>query len=507
MKAESIKANLFDVTYDAIVAPCFEEDDPSKGQIGLLDKKCEGLVKEVIGAGDFTGKPNEVSVLYTGRYMPTKRVLLLGLGKKNDFSLEKLRCAYAYAARKIRNLQQKTIVTAVNMLPSSFPVEATIEAVIEGIYLGLYQFTPFRTLDRDDMKNIESVTVLCDDAKTLKSAKSAIQTAEIIAKAVYFVRDIVSTPGNEMTPTDLANEARDIASRKAISVKILDAAPMKELGMNALLGVARGSDEPPKFIILEYRGGSKNQQPAVIVGKGITFDSGGISLKPSERMEEMKSDMAGAGAALGVIMAAADLKLPFNITALVPATENLPGGKALKPGDILKSLSGKTVEIVNTDAEGRLILADALAYAVTLKPSIIVDLATLTGACIVALGRDVIGMLGTNEALKKSIIDSSRATGEKVWELPLWQEYHEAIKSEIADFKNAGSREAGTITAAAFLSKFVENYPWVHLDIAGPAWLEKEKGYVLKGASGVGVRLLVEFFRHHYVPGKFLHLQ
>jgi leucyl aminopeptidase len=285
------------------------------------------------------------------------------------------------------------------------------------------------------------------------------------------------------------------AARKKVHVQILDVQQMKKLGMNALLAVASGSCQPPKFIILEYRGGRKGQAPVALVGKGLTFDSGGISIKPSEKMDEMKSDMAGGAAVMGAIMAAHDLHLPVNVVGLVPATENLPGGKAYKPGDILKSLSGLTIEVLNTDAEGRLILADALTYAGKFKPAAIIDIATLTGACIIALGDNVIALLGTDEKLKADLKAAAETTGERVWELPFWEEYHELIKSEVADYKNAGGRAGGTITAAAFLSKFVGPWPWVHLDIAGPAWLAKDKAYIPKGASAVGVRLFVRYLR------------
>jgi leucyl aminopeptidase len=270
---------------------------------------------------------------------------------------------------------------------------------------------------------------------------------------------------------------------------------MKKTGMNALLGVASGSAQEPKFIILEYSGGKKGNAPIVLVGKGLTFDSGGISIKPAEKMDEMKTDMSGGAAVIGAVMAAADLRLPLNVVGLIPATENMPGGSALKPGDILKSYSGKTIEIVNTDAEGRLILADALSYASKFKPQAIIDIATLTGACVVALGDDVIGMLGTDEKLKSEISQAARESGELVWELPLWDIYSDQIKSDIADYKNSGGRAAGTITAAMFLSKFVGDFPWVHLDIAGPAWFEKDRSYIPKGASGIPVRLLVEFLK------------
>ena len=283
------------------------------------------------------------------------------------------------------------------------------------------------------------------------------------------------------------------AERKNVHVKVLDAKEMKDLNMNALLGVASGSFLPPKFIILEYGGGKKSEAPVVLVGKGLTFDSGGISIKPSEKMDEMKSDMAGGAAVMGTIMAVSDLHLPVNVVGLIPATENLPGGKAYKPGDVLKSMSGQTIEVVNTDAEGRLVLADALAYAGRFQPAAIIDIATLTGACIVALGDHVAGLLGTDDDLKRRLKEAAEITGERIWELPLWEDYHEQIKSDVADYKNSGGRAAGTITAAAFLHKFVGNYPWAHLDIAGPAWLTKANPYIPKGASGVGVRLLVRF--------------
>jgi leucyl aminopeptidase len=341
---------------------------------------------------------------------------------------------------------------------------------------------------------MEQLNIIAEE-KDFSLVESAAKKAQIIAESVYFTRDLVSAPGNEMTPAILAKKAQEIARRKSITCKVMDKAKMKELGMNSLLGVASGSNQEPKFIILEYSGGKKSSNPIVLVGKGLTFDSGGICIKPAEKMDEMKSDMSGGAAVMGAIMAAAELRLTLNIVGLIPATENMPSGTAYKPGDILKSYSGKTIEIINTDAEGRLILADALAYAAKYKPAAIIDVATLTGACIIALGDDVIGMLGNNDELKSEINKAAKISGELVWELPLWEKYHEQIKSDIADYKNSGGRAAGTITAAAFLSKFVGDSPWVHLDIAGPAWTDKDKDYIPKGASGVTVRLLVEFLR------------
>lgn len=327
----------------------------------------------------------------------------------------------------------------------------------------------------------------------MEDVKDGAKTAEIISRAVYCARDLVSTPSNDMTPSILADRASDVAKQGNLKFEALDETAMKKLGMNALLGVSKGSAEEAKLIILEYNGGRKNDKPIVLVGKGVTFDSGGISIKPSEKMDEMKSDMSGGAAVIGTIKAVAELKIPLNVVGIIPATENLPGGKAYKPGDVLRSMSGITIEIKNTDAEGRLILADALTFAGKYKPAAIIDLATLTGACVVALGDYITGMLGTDSDLKEKIRSASDATGEMVWELPLWHEYDELIKSDVADIQNIGGRAGGTITAALLLKRFAGDYPWVHLDIAGPALLSKDKPYIPKGASGVGVRLLVQF--------------
>nr|MCU0531596.1 leucyl aminopeptidase [Syntrophales bacterium] len=331
--------------------------------------------------------------------------------------------------------------------------------------------------------------------KEARRLKAAVGTAESVSRAVCYARDLVSTPSNEMTPSDMARRAREAVVSKKVRLTVLGNREMEKLGMHALLSVARGSMEPARFIILEYSGGRRGEKPCVIVGKGITFDSGGISLKPPDKMEEMKADMSGGAAVLAVIKAAAELGLPLNLVGLVPATENLPGGRAYKPGDVLRSMSGQTIEVISTDAEGRLILADALTYAGRFKPKAIIDMATLTGACVIALGDDVIGMMGTDGALKDSLRRAAVETGEKLWELPIWDDYAELIKSDVADMKNTGGRAGGAITAAVFLGKFVGNTPWVHLDIAGPAWLSKEKPYIPRGASAVGVRLLLRFLR------------
>jgi leucyl aminopeptidase len=495
MKIEVKKGRPADYPAEALVVTHFEDSDAPEGAARFLEGAIGGLLDEIIQSGDFHGKLHELAVLYARAPIPAKRIILTGLGQKKNFNLEKLRGAYAKAARHIRELGLKEVTFFMDADDPGQTLNQMTEAALEGAVLGLYQFTPYKTLERDKIKTIERVTVVDDRDGALREIRAAAKTAEIITRAVHFARDLVSMPGNEMTPSDMVQAARGIAKRKRVSLKVLDAVQMKKLGMHALLGVARGSDEPPKFIILEYGGAKRGESPIVLVGKGLTFDSGGISIKPSENMGEMKSDMAGGAAVMGTIMAAAELQLPLNIVGLVPATENLPGGCAYKPGDILRSLSGQTIEVVNTDAEGRLILADALTYAQRFKPAAVIDLATLTGACKIALGDHVIGMLGNDGPLKEKIRRAGDQTGERVWELPLWEDYHELVKSDVADFKNAGSRVGGAITAAAFLSKFVGDYPWVHLDIAGPAWLTKDKPYTPKGASGIGVRLMLRCLR------------
>ena len=502
MKILVKKGNLGEFAAEAAVVTHFEGETTLGGAAAKLDKKSGGIIGEIINSGDFTGRVYGLSLVYSRGNLPVKRVIVVGLGKRSDFTLDRLRGAFAKAAQQIRSLNLAAFSASMDIGNIDIPLEQVTEAVVEGVELGLYQFTPFKTVERQDIREISEFTILEAEEGALKIIKGAVKTAAIIAGAVIFARDIVSAPANEMTPTDLANEARDMARGKNIKVKLIEAEEMRQLGMNAMLAVAAGSDEPPLLIILEYNGGKKSSPFIALVGKGVTFDSGGISIKPSENMDKMKSDMAGGAAVIAAVRAAAELGLPVNLVGLIPATENLPSGKAYKPGDILKSFSGLTIEIVTTDAEGRLILADALTYAGRYKPAAIIDVATLTGACVVALGDHVIGMMGTDDELKSEIREAANLTGELVWELPLWEEYHEMIKGEAADYKNASGRSGGAITAAAFLNKFTGGYPWVHLDIAGPAWLAKESPYVPKGASGVGVRLLVQFLRKWYQAGK-----
>ncbi|MBN2180083.1 MAG: leucyl aminopeptidase [Deltaproteobacteria bacterium] len=496
MKVSVKKGNLADYDCEAVIAGHFEDEKKLTGDAEVLDKRCGGLLSRLLKDGDFEGKLFQTSVLYTDTFIKSKRIVFIGMGKRKDFDLETLRGVFSKAAQKVRDLHLKNFAASLDFGTLDLKEDNMAESAVEGVLLGLYRFTPYKTKAADKTPEVREFTLIAENPKAAKTSKAAAKRAETISAAVYLARDLVSAPANEMTPTIIANRARKMAETRPIDIKVFDERQMKRLGMNALLGVARGSAEPAKFIIMNYAGGRKAEKPIIFVGKGITFDSGGISIKPSANMDEMKSDMAGGAAVIGAMQALADLTIPLNVVGIVPATENLPGGKAYKPGDILKSLSGTTIEVKNTDAEGRLILADALSYAGRYKPEAIIDLATLTGACIIALGDHLIGMLGTDDTLKGMVKEAADMTGDYVWELPLWQDYDEMLKSDVADVQNVGGRAAGTITAGLFLEKFVGDYPWVHLDIAGPALLAKEKPYIPKGASGVGVRLLVQFLRN-----------
>lgn len=477
---------------DGAVIPIFEDEKPDRAR-ERVDKALGGAIGRLIKRGDFKPGPGSVHLLYPDGKIPAERLILAGLGKRSDFTLNRLRQAAGKAASSLRAAGAKELVFLCDGL--YLEAEELSEAVTEGTLLGLYRFLKYKTNSENDRgKEIRAMTLLTENAPSVKAMQKGAKTGEVIAGAAEMVRDMVSSPAADMTPTIIAGIAEDIARKYGFKARVFDRVQMRKLGMGALLGVASGSAQPPKFIVLEYRAGGTKPFIA-LVGKTITFDSGGISIKPAENMDRMKDDMSGGAAVLGAIRNAAALKLRLNIVGLLPATENMPSGSAYKPGDVLRTLSGQTIEIMNTDAEGRLILSDALAYACRYKPAAIVDIATLTGACRIALGQEASGMLGTDEKLKQRMREAGEKTGERVWELPLWDGYYELIKSDIADMKNTGGRDGGVITAAAILSKFVRNYPWVHLDIAATAWTDKERPYTPKGATGIGVRLLTQFLR------------
>jgi leucyl aminopeptidase len=471
----------------------FDSSEKWEGPIRSVDAEWKGFLSNLMSQGDFKGELYQCQLLYTHGALPAKRVVLTGLGKREEFDLEKWRGASAKAGRFIRNSGIKTFVFPVKAF-GAFGEGELAEAFVTGLLLGVYQFNELKTLERDKIREIEEGIFLGETAKERGEIEGGIRAGKIISESVCMARDLVNGPSNQVTPSVLAQRADRISREHGMELQVLEVAEADSMGMGAFVAVAKGSEEPGKFIVLDYNKG-KGFETIAVVGKGITFDSGGISLKPSEGMDRMKDDMSGAAAVLGILDAAARLEMPLRLVGIIPATENLPSGKAYKPGDVLKTLSGQTVEVISTDAEGRLVLCDALSYSLRYEPKAILDLATLTGACVVALGDYVTGLMGNDEALVKRIEDASAKTGEKVWRLPIWDEYFEYLKSDTADFRNVGTRSAGAIIGGIFLSKFVGQTPWVHLDIAGPSNLEKERPYTPRGGTGVGVRLVMQLLR------------
>ncbi|MEK7281856.1 MAG: leucyl aminopeptidase [Chloroflexota bacterium] len=492
MKIKVAAGDIVHTAADAIIVSLFEGvAKPTGGATAAVDQALGGAITQLIADGEIKGKASEAIIIHTlGRIEP-KRVAVLGLGKKEKLNLEGVRRGVAEACRLLRTSGAKKIAaTAVGSGEGEIDPRSSAQAVVEGCLLGLYTFRQHRTADEDD-KDVQEFWLVEQDSRRLPQLKQGVEVGKIMAEATNLARDLINQPSNYMTPAIMAQEAQKVAQTHGLSIKILEREEMREMGMGALLGVAQGSHNPPKFIILEYKGDGGGKPTLGLIGKGITFDSGGISLKPSEGMGDMKVDMSGAAAVLAAMQAIAQLKPQLNVTGLIPATENLPGGGALKPGDVLRALNHKTIEVISTDAEGRLILADALSYAVKQGLSPLLDLATLTGACRVALGEAYSGAFGNDEDFLGRVIKAGKAAGEAQWPMPLVEEYKEQIKSDVADIKNTGDHWGGAITGALFLAEFVGDTPWVHLDIAGPALSQKDKGYIIKGGSGVGVRTLV----------------
>jgi leucyl aminopeptidase len=485
---------------EVLVLSHFDGEPGLQEQAATVDRALQGAIRDLLKSGEFQGKSNQTVLLHTQGKMFAKRVLLVGLGKKKDAKLDAVRQAMGTAVKRIRQAGARSFTTVMHgrSMPDASDLELA-QAMTEGALLGGYQFTVYCTNNGDQPKDVERMVVIDPEAKTQADIKEGIRRGMASAEAAMLVRDLSNHPSNIMTPSRVATEAKKVGKERGVRVKILEQRDIEKLGMGAFLGVARGSHEPPKFIILEYTGHSaakrngRARQPIVLVGKTITFDTGGISLKPSENMEQMKADMTGGAEVLATIRAASRLKLPLHVIGILPATENMPGGRAIKPGDILTTMSGLTVEVQNTDAEGRLILADGLNYATRLKPAAIIDIATLTGACAVALGQFAIGMFSNRDALKQRVQQAGSKSGERVWEMPLWDDYFEQLKSDVADMRNIGGRGGGMITAALFLSKFVGDCPWVHLDIASTDWSDRERAYISKGPTGIGTRLLIQY--------------
>jgi leucyl aminopeptidase len=455
-----------------------------------IDRATDGYLTKLLRRGDLEGRQGQYLMLHNLPNILPDRVLLVGMGKERDLGDQRYRQT---VEGLVRHLDETGSMEAVAYLPELHvkgrEVGWKVRAATESAVLALYRFDEYKSSQDRPRRPLRRLTLCVPRRSDLREGQSAVDQGLAFAHGVAYARDLANQPPNVATPAYLAEQAESFADEHGLESHVLSPEDMEAEGMGALMAVARGSANPPRLIALHHRGGAAEDKPYVLVGKGVTFDSGGISIKPAASMDEMKYDMGGAAAVFGTLRAIAELELPINVVGLVPTVENLPDGHAYRPGDILTSMAGHTIEVINTDAEGRLILADALTYAKRYEPRAVVDIATLTGACLVALGRQAAGLMGNTDRLVRELQDAGEETGDRGWPLPLWDEYHEQLKSNFADVKNVGGREAGTITAGCFLSRFADGYEWGHIDIAGVAWTTGDS----KGATGAPVRMLSQY--------------
>ena len=474
---------------DCIIIGVYENQQLSPSAVSI-DQLNQGIITQLLERGDITGKNAETLLI---NYLPnnnTTRILLVGLGEKEKLTAKLFRKALSSAITAVKALKIKSShCTLVDIEVKNYDTAWKTRQIIEVFNDAIYQFQETKST-KESATDLEKI-VINVATETKELAEKGLKQGVAIAKGIDLTKYLADLPGNYCTPTYLAEKASSIAAEfNNMTVEILEESNMEALGMGSFLSVSRGSRQPAKLIVLNYQGGNKDDKPFVLVGKGLTFDAGGISLKPGAGMDEMKYDMCGGASVLGTLQAAAEMELAINIVGIVPSSENMPDGDANKPGDVVTSMAGLTIEVLNTDAEGRLILCDALTYAKKFNPEVVIDLATLTGACLVALGRVPSGLLGNDDALCNDLISASETACDSLWRLPLWEEYQEQLKSNFADLANIGGRDAGTITAACFLSRFTEDYRWAHLDIAGTAW---RTGGTTKGATGRPVPLLSQY--------------
>ena len=495
MQIEAASGKIQESDVQAIAVAVFKDEKTDAGLLKDLDGQCGGVIKSVLDSEELKGKEGETAFVHLAANDGRKaqRLLLVGVGDASDYNRAAVSQMAGTAVRTLRGKNVKSIAIVPRF---DGDTEDTAAAVAEGAIIGSFEPDKYRTVDKEE-RQVERVAVFVDGADT-KALNSGINRGQIIGESVNLTRDMANEPGAYLTPTMMADRARDVANECGLSIDVLDEARMEQEGMGSLLSVSRGSDEPGKLIILKYTptGDQESHGLLSFVGKGITFDSGGISLKPGENMELMKYDMTGGATVIGAMRAIGKLKPPIPVLGVIPCAENLPSGKATKPGDVVRAMTGKTIEVINTDAEGRLILADAIAYAKKLGATRIVDMATLTGAVSIALGDVNAAILGTDQELIDEVISAGKEVGEKFWQLPLDKEYSKQIKSDIADIKNVGGRKAGTITAAAFLKEFADGVAWAHLDIAGTAWGDEAKPFRSKGPTGIAVRTLIKIVEH-----------
>ena len=479
---------------DTIIVNLFEGVSSPGGATAALDEALGGTITDLIAGGDISGKAGEVTALYPGDKIAARRLLIVGLGKAESFDLEGVRRAAASAIKRAAELNAREVATIVHGSGiGGLDVKSSAQATVEGSLLASYRFAAQKK--RDPQNEVRSLTLVESDDQKIGSITSGAAAAQGIASGVMIARDLVNMPPNVATPARMAEAARSIADAHGMGITVGGREWAAERNMGAFLAVAKGAGEPPKFIVLEHNAGRDDLPTVVLVGKGVTFDTGGISIKPSENMGAMKSDMGGAAAVLGAMEAVGRLDLPLRVVGITPCTENMPDANAYRPSDIIRAGNGKTIEIISTDAEGRMILADALVYAEQYNPDAVIDLATLTGACVVALGRGVAaGLFCTDDSLRDHLLSASGQTFERIWPLPLYDDYRRTIDSDVADMKNSGGRMGGVGTSAVFLREFT-NYPWAHLDIAGMATTDKAIPYAPVGGTGFGVRLLAAYLR------------
>ena len=487
MKTEFRPEPLPQLSGSTLVAYCFEEAPASSGTVERLPGETRYLLQQLQTAGELTGKAFECTILRWPEGMAISKLLVVGAGKSEKFSEMHLRHLVGAA---VRNLRWRGVRELAWILGSTEP--SAVASVVEGALVADYDADSYRT-ERNGEKGIDHLWLATGGDTLPAGAEAALNRGRIVGEAQNFTRELVNEPSNHMTPTRLAERASEMATRFGLKCEVLGPQEIQDLKMGAFWAVAQGSKEPARLIVIRYSPEDTPEQPVIgLIGKGITFDSGGISIKPSENMHEMKTDMAGGATMLGVMQAIAQLKPRVRVTALIPAAENMPSGNAFKPGDVITSMSGKTIEILNTDAEGRLVLADALSYAKRLGCTVLIDAATLTGACVVALGAITTGVFGWNKDWVNRVLAAANVAGEKMWQLPVDDDYRDLYKSGIADLANTGGRHGGAITGAMFIGEFAGDTPWVHLDIAGTRWANDEKPYRAKGPTGHGVRTLVQ---------------
>jgi leucyl aminopeptidase len=455
-----------------------------------IDAVSGNFLAEVLKRGDLEAKVGATLLLHSVPKTLAERVLLVSLGREREFNEASYRAAMTGAIKALRNTgTAEALVCLTDLEMKRHDTGWKVEQAVLAIMDGLYRFDRLKSKPPETKRALRKVILLVSDRNAASDAEAAIERGMAISEGIALAKDLGNLPGNYCTPTYLGEQAIELGKKHGLRVDVLDKKDIEKLGMGSFLAVAQGSVQPPKLIVMEYNGGKKGAAPVALVGKGITFDTGGISIKPSAEMDEMKFDMCGAASVFGTMKAIALMKLPINVVGVVPATENMPDGAAVKPGDVVTTMSGQTVEILNTDAEGRLVLCDALTYVEKFKPAAVVDIATLTGAMVIALGHVATGVFANSDPLARELIDAGEAAWDRAWHMPLWDDYQEQLKSNFADFPNIGSRAGGAVTAACFLSRFTKAYAWAHLDIAGTAW----KSGAEKGATGRPVPMLVHF--------------